>query len=251
MKNTLKKFKFLFLFSAFCSVNCCSMLYPTNAFAFFCANCATVWNQMSQYVEAVNTQINTAKQLQTQLQQYKDMVKQGLSFSSPQFDGLQSTLQKLKQVYQDSQSISYNMGNLNSRFEKMFPGYEDYLKNSGKMNPKKDYRKWAETGLSNSRVAIEAAGINTSSFDDEDKMMQKLVDRSASAEGRMQAIQAGNEIAAQQVKQLQLLRDLVANNTTLQANYTANEVERKAKNEAAAEKFFDEELTSTDRNHGF
>ncbi|WP_375627836.1 MULTISPECIES: P-type conjugative transfer protein TrbJ [unclassified Bartonella] len=251
MKNILKKFKFLFLFSAFGLVNLCSMFYSTNASAFFCSNCATVWNQMSQYVEAVNTQINTAKQLQTQLQQYKDMIKQGLSFSSPQFDGLQNTLQKLKQVYQDGQSISYSMGNLNSRFEQMFPGYENYLKNSGKVNPKKDYRKWAETGLSNSRIAIEAAGINTSSFDDEDKLMQKLVDRSASAEGRMQAIQAGNEIAAQQVKQLQLLRDLVANNTTLQANYTANEVERRAKNEAAAEKFFDEELTSTDRNHAF
>ncbi|MBX4336617.1 P-type conjugative transfer protein TrbJ, partial [Bartonella raoultii] len=196
-------------------------------------------------------QINTAKQLQTQLQQYKDMVKQGLSFSSPQFDGLQGTLQKLKQVYQDSQSISYNMGNLNSRFEKMFPGYEDYLKNSGKINPKKDYRKWAETGFSNSRVAIEAAGINTSSFENEDKMMQKLVDRSASAEGRMQAIQAGNEIAAQQVKQLQLLRDLVANNTTLQANYTANEVERRAKNEADVEKFFETKSPDTDRGHAY
>ncbi|WP_345119148.1 P-type conjugative transfer protein TrbJ [Bartonella pachyuromydis] len=240
MKNTLKKLKFLFLFSTFCLVNFCSMFYSTNAFAFFCANCATVWNQMNQYIEAVNTQINTAKQLQTQLQQYKDMIKQGLSFSSPQFDGLQNTLQKLKQVYQDSQSISYNMDNLNSRFEQMFPGYESYLENSGKISSYKTYRKWAERGLSNSRVAIEAAGINTSSFDNEDKLMQKLVDRSASAEGRMQAIQAGNEIAAQQVKQLQLLRDLVANNTTLQANYTANEVERNAKNEADLEKFFSE-----------
>ncbi|EJF82648.1 P-type conjugative transfer protein TrbJ [Bartonella rattimassiliensis] len=251
MKNTLKKLKSFSVIGVFCLVNCGSIVYSTNAFAIFCTNCATVWNQMNGYVEAVNTQLNTAKQLQTQLQQYKDMIKQGLSFSSPQFDGLQSTLQKLKQVYQDSQSISYNMGNLNSRFEQMFPGYENYLENSGKISPTKDYRKWSERGLSNSRIAIEAAGINTSSFDDEDKLMQKLVNRSASAEGRMQAIQAGNEIAAQQVKQLQLLRELVANNTTLQANYTANEIERRAKYEADAEKFFETKSPDTDRGHEF
>nr|WP_245256460.1 P-type conjugative transfer protein TrbJ [Bartonella washoeensis] len=157
----------------------------------------------------------------------------------------------MKQVYQDGKSISHSMENLNSRFEQMFPCYENYLQKAGKGTAKEDYRKWAETGLSNSRVAIEAAGINTSSFDDEDKLMQKLVNRSASAEGRMQAIQAGNEIAAQQVKQLQLLRDLVANNTTLQANYTANEVERRAKNEADIQKFFEEKLPSTDRGHAF
>ncbi|WP_425338860.1 P-type conjugative transfer protein TrbJ [Bartonella melophagi] len=222
-----------------------------NVFGFICVNCATVWNQMNQYLEAVNTQINTAKQLESQLKQYQDMIKQGLSYSSPQFDGLQSTLQQLKKVYQDSQSISYSMSDLNSRFEKMYPGYESYLKNAGKTNPAQDYKKWADSGLSNSRIAIEAAGINTGMFDNEDKMMQRLIDRSASAEGRMQAIQAGNEIAAQQVKQLQLLRELVANNTTLQANYTANEIERRAKDEADLEKFFSEQPVSTRPGVGF
>nr|CDP79673.1 conjugal transfer protein TrbJ [Bartonella schoenbuchensis] len=250
MLNILK-IKFLSVVSVLYFTHLVFLVYPANAFGFVCANCATVWNQMNQYVEAVNTQLNTARQLESQLKQYQDMVKQGLSYSSPQFDGLQNTLQQLKKVYQDSQSISYSMSDLNSRFEKMYPGYESYLENSGKVNPVQDYKKWADRGLSNSRIAIEAAGINTSMFDDEEKMMQKLVDRSASAEGRMQAIQAGNEIAAQQVKQLQLLRELVANNTTLQANYTADEVERKAKYEAENEKFFSEKPVNTDPGHGF
>ncbi|WP_407965840.1 P-type conjugative transfer protein TrbJ [Bartonella sp. C271] len=245
MTNIWKKLKLLFILNFF------SLIYSSHTFAFVCTNCATVWNQMNQYVETVQTQINTAKQLEQQLKQYQDMIKQGLSYSSPEFSGLQTTLQQLQKVYQDSQSLSYNMSDLNSRFEKMYPGYENYLKNTGKMNPSQDYKKWAESGLSNSRIAIEAAGINTSMFDDEDKLMEKLINRSASAEGRMQAIQAGNEIAGQQVKQLQLLRELVANNTTLQANYTANEVERRAKDDAHLERFFNEKPTSTDRGHGF
>ncbi|EJF82498.1 P-type conjugative transfer protein TrbJ [Cardidatus Bartonella washoeensis 085-0475] len=80
MKNILKKLKSFSVVSAFCLVNLGSLVYSTNAFAFFCANCATVWNQMSEYVEAVNTQINTAKQLQTQLQQYKDMINKDFHF---------------------------------------------------------------------------------------------------------------------------------------------------------------------------
>lgn len=210
-------------------------LSSTGAQAIYCSNCATVSNQMRQYIEQVNTQINTAKQLQTQLQQYQDMVKQGMKLSDPQFDGLGQTLDRLRNVYSNSQSLSHNMGNINNQFNELYPGYDKYLNDNGLNNDQ--YRKWSAAGLDNSRTAIQAAGVNTSTFDDEDQLMKKLVDRSANAEGRMQAIQAGNEISAEQVKQLQLLRELMANNVTLQANYTANQIERQAADDAEAQRF--------------
>lgn len=249
MLNILKKTKYilLVLLTGLGGLS----LNSIPASAIYCSNCSTVWNQMKEYVEAANTQLNTAKQLQTQLQQYQDMIKQGLSFSSPEFDGLSSTLNQLKQVYNSGQSLSHNMENVNSEFEKMYPGYDDYLKKAEFGGSTSQYKSWSEKGLSNSRVAIEAAGINTSSFDDEDKLMQKLVDRSTSAQGRMQAIQAGNEIAAQQVKQMQLLRDLMANNVTLQANYTADVIEKQAQQDAIREKFFEPDLVNTKRGTGF
>ncbi len=69
-------------------------------------------------------------------------------------------------------------------------------------------------------------------------MLDQLVSRSQSAVGRQQAIQAGNEIAAQNVQQLQKLRDLVATQITLQGNYMAKQTEQEAVKDAASERFW-------------
>ncbi|EFH32335.1 predicted protein, partial [Brucella abortus bv. 5 str. B3196] len=50
---------------------------PAPAYAIYCSNCSTFYQQMYEYAEAVNTQLNTAQQLQTQIQQYDNMIKQG------------------------------------------------------------------------------------------------------------------------------------------------------------------------------
>ncbi|GAA5109964.1 P-type conjugative transfer protein TrbJ [Bartonella jaculi] len=252
MKNILKKLKFISVITILFITNFVVLIVPAKALLpVTCTNCATIFTQMMEYAEAANTAFNTAKQLQTQIQQYKDMVQQGIKLDPLDIEGMWNSLELLNKAYEDGKSLAYNMKDLNSKFKKLYPGYENYLKNVGKINPTEDYRRWAETGFSNARIAIQAAGINTSSFDDENKLMRRLINRSANAKGRMQAIQAGNEIATQQVKQMQMLRELMANNITLQANYTANEVERRAKNEADVEKFFETKIPSTDRGHEF
>ncbi len=67
-----------------------------------------------------------------------------------------------------------------------------------------------------------------------------MVARSQSAVGRMQAIQAGNEIASQNVQQLQKLRDLLATQINMQSNYVALEGDRKDITEATEQKFKDQ-----------
>ncbi|WP_375676771.1 P-type conjugative transfer protein TrbJ [Bartonella sp. AP88XZML] len=252
MKNILKRLKAFSVMSTFIIINFIILITPVKALLpVTCTNCSNLLTQALEYAKSVETALNTAEQLAVEIKQYKDMIEQAKTLDPLSIERFVNDLQLLNKVYQDGTSIAYNMKDLHSKFKKRYPGYENFLKKVGKINPAEDFRKWAENGFSNARIAIEAAGINTSSFDDENKLMRRLIKRSTTAKGRMQAIQAGNEIATQQVKQLQMLRELMANNITLQANYTADEVERKAKNEAAAEKFFDEELTSTDRNHAF
>lgn len=90
---------------------------------------------------------------------------------------------------------------------------------------------------------MQAAGVNTSTFEDENAMLDQLVSRSQSAVGRQQAIQAGNEIAAQNVQQLQKLRDLVATQITLQGNYMAQQNERQSVSDASEQQFRSRENT--------
>ncbi len=220
------------------------------AVTFYCANCSTFYQQMFEYAEQVNTALNTADQLRTQIQQYDNMIKQGMQLPDRVFNQISADLDRVKGVYQDAQSLGRNISNLDSKFRDQYQGYDSYLKANGKTSvamPDR-YKKWSTQGLDNARTAMKSAGMNTSTFASEDAMLNQLVSRSQGAQGRMQAIQAGNEIAAQNVQQLQKLRDLTATQIQLQSNYMAQMSERQAVDDAYIDNFKKGTVTSTSRN---
>jgi len=218
---------------------------PAPAYAIYCSNCSTFYQQMYEYAEAVNTQLNTAQQLQTQIQQYDNMIKQGMSLPSRMFNTITGDLQRVASVYNSAQSLGRNISNLDEQFRQQFKGYDSYLNSigQGQNNMPQRYRDWAQSGFDNARTAMQAAGVNTRTFEDENAMLDQLVSRSQSAVGRQQAIQAGNEIAAQNVQQLQKLRDLVATQITLQGNYMAQQNERQSVSDASEQQFRSRENT--------
>lgn len=73
-----------------------------DAFAIYCANCSTFYQQMFEYAEAVNTALNTAEQLSTQVQQYNNMVTQGTSLPSSMFGRITQDLQRVASIYNRS-----------------------------------------------------------------------------------------------------------------------------------------------------
>ncbi len=218
------------------------MMTPKPAYAIFCANCSTFLQQMFQYAEEINTAVNTAEQLSTQIKQYQDMVQQGMSLPNSMFNQITGDLQKVADVYNNAQSLGRDISNFDSKFNDQFKGYDDYLQNltngsSSTASMADKYKDWSKQGLDNAKTAMEAAGVNVSTMSDENAMLSQLVARSQSASGRQQAIQAGNEIAAQTVQQLQKLRDLQATQITMQGNYLAQQQERQSVDDAFREKF--------------
>lgn len=213
---------------------------PAPAYAIYCSNCSTFYQQMYEYAEAVNTQLNTAQQLQTQIQQYQNMVTQGLSLPNSMFGSIAADLQSVVNIYTKSQALGRQIQNMDSQFNTQFPGFESYLNqaaNSAAVPARDRYQKWSEQGRDNVKTAMEAANLNTGTFESEDAQLARMVSRSQSAAGRMQAIQAGNEIASQNVQQLQKLRDLVATQINMQGNYMAQQGDRTAASEAAEQQF--------------
>ncbi|EED7330743.1 P-type conjugative transfer protein TrbJ [Salmonella enterica subsp. enterica serovar Newport] len=215
-------------------------LAPAPAYAIYCSNCSTFYQQMFEYAEAVNTQLNTAQQLATQIQQYQNMVTQGLSLPNSMFGSIAADLQSVANIYTKSQALGRQIQNMDSQFNTQFPGFESYLNqaaNSAEVPARDRYQKWSEQGRDNVKAAMEAANLNTGTFESEDAQLVRMVSRSQSAAGRMQAIQAGNEIASQNVQQLQKLRDLVATQINMQGNYMAQQGDRRAASEAAEQQF--------------
>jgi P-type conjugative transfer protein TrbJ len=216
-----------------------SAVYTPPVQAFACSNCASEATQALNYGQLFMSYLTQAEQLTTQMDQYEDMVKQGLGLSDSAFDSLSDDLQSLVSLYQSGKALAHRMSDLDEQFLNEFKGYENYLTSigQGNINMPARYRQWAEFGLDNVRMAMRSAGMQTSILESEDAMLSRLVQRSATAQGRLQAIQAGNEIAAQQVQQLQKLREIMATQITLQGNWMATQVERQAVDDAFVENF--------------
>lgn len=212
---------------------------PTPAYAIYCSNCSTFYQQMFQYVEEVNTALNSAEQVANQVKQYQNMVTQGTGLPSSMFGSITSDLSRVASIYNRSQALGRNISNMDSAFNTQFPGYQSYVQrfvqSSGRATGAVDssqYEKWSQQGADNAKNAMAAANMNTSTFADEDAHLDQLMVRSQSSVGRMQAIQAGNEIAASNVQQLQKLRDLLATQVQMQGNYMAQENERTSVDDA-------------------
>lgn len=225
-------------------------LKPQKAYAFFCANCANFVTQIMEYAEAINTAINTAEQLSTEIKQYQDVIQQGISLPASTYKSIMYDMKRLENIYNEGRTIAHNMQNLEQRFRDEFKGYDKYLASQGHSAADMStmYSNWSQKNFDNTRNALEAAGMQTSSFASEDAILNGLVQQSSNAVGRMQAIQAGNQISAQQVQQLQRLREMIATSITLQSNYMAIQAERDAVDDAFREKFFSAPVQNTNRD---
>ncbi len=213
---------------------------PAQAITVYCTNCSTVFSQATQVAKEIETAINTAEQLRTQIQQYENMVTQGLALPSSMFNRITGDIQRIQQLYQQSKALSGNLSNFDERFRQQFGDYDRYLSQVGQSPTymQDNYKRWNEQGSDAMRVAMQSAGMNVSAIASEDVMLSQLVARSQNAQGRMQAIQAGNEIAAQQVQQMQKLRQLLNDQVQSQSMWYAQNIERQAVDDAFRQSFY-------------
>lgn len=224
---------------AFGALSFMAGLPPARAWMVWCNNCSDIWGQSSQLAKEIETAINTAEQLRTQIQQYQNMLTQGLSLPDSMFGSITGDLQRLQSLYQQGQALAAGQTDFDQRFRRQFGQYDTYLRQSGK-DPNyisNSYRQWNEQGSDAMRVAMRASGQNVSAIAAEDALLAQLVSRSQNAQGRMQAIQAGNEIAAQQVQQLQKLRLLMDAQIQSQSLWYAQQIERQGADDAFRQKF--------------
>lgn len=233
-----------------------SIAPPDSALAFYCANCSTFYQQMYQYAEQVNIALSTGRQLEEQIKQYQNMVTQGMSLPNSMFSSVTGDLQRVVNLYNQSQSLGRQVQDMDTAFNTQFPDFQTYLQaasnkeSASQMMPQR-YQKWADQGRDNVKTSLEAANLNTSTFQSEDTRLAQMVARSQSAAGRMQAIQAGNEIAAQNVQQLQKLRDLLATQINMQGNYMAQLQDRQRADDAFRQQWRSGTIVQTGRTKGY
>ncbi len=179
-----------------------------------------VANQGTQIVQQV-------RQLENELQMLQNMLVNTTPAGTVAWADVQTALGSLGQAMQIGLSIPYTLGNVATVFESRFPGYV----------PPADwtaaYDSWATSVLDTLRGTLAAAGENVADAPSVQAALDRLRLANDGAQGRLEALQVGNQIASLQVEEIGKLRQLFAAQISAQNAYLGAQ-EAKAAGSAAA-----------------
>ena len=221
---------------------------------------ATEWTQILNNAELVSlvgqsgeqignqiTQISQlAEQIQNQIRIYQNMLQNTLTLPSHVWGQVESDLNRLRSLVNQGQGIAFSMGNADDVLRQRFQSFSEFK--SGLANGETfsaSYRQWSDTNRDTIASTLRAAGLTSEQFASEEATMSQLRSMSQSAVGQMQALQAGHQIAAQQVAQAQKLRGLVSQQITMMGAWYQSEQAAKDLAQNRREEFFNSSAPST------
>lgn len=197
------------------------------------ANISTETTQLLNYAQLLAQYIRQGEQLSQEILQLQEMVRNGRALPNQIFGSVTADLSQLAAIVQGGQALAYSMGNLDSEFRSRFPGY-GYTAGAYY----RDYRVWSQTSLDTTLSTLRAAGLQGQQLQSEQTVLAALRTMASSADGRMQAIEVGNQISEQTVEQLMKLRQLMLVDIQSKQAFQAAQIQKEAQNHAAAEQFF-------------
>ncbi|WP_258058344.1 P-type conjugative transfer protein TrbJ [Campylobacter hyointestinalis] len=215
---------------------------------------AAIAQQLMGYQQQIKDyamQLQQYQQLYSQLQQQIQMVKmqtQNLkTLSSYDWQNLNVALYQARNIMQKVDGISYDLGNVSRKFEET---YKDFNRYSSDINSAKDenarnkifsdrYKQIQETNQNTLNGTLQKLELANKEFENEDRIISDLKNRSQNAEGNLQAIQATNDLLVYQVDEARKLRVAIMDLTNALANYMASQNNEKILQQAKIDKFLE------------
>ncbi|KPF41404.1 P-type conjugative transfer protein TrbJ [Rhizobium sp. AAP43] len=196
--------------------------------------------QSGQQIQNQITQISQlAEQIQNQLNIYQNMLQNTAQLPSHVWGQVEKDLGQLRDIVEQGQGIAFSMGNADDLLKQRFKSYADLktvLPNAESFST--TYQAWSDTNRDTISGTLRAASLTAEQFDSEETTMSELRSMSQSADGQMKALQVGHQIAAQQVAQMQKLRGIVSQQTTMMGTWLQSEQTDKDLAQARREAFF-------------
>lgn len=215
-----------------------SLLTANAADAVYCVNCGTEVTQLAGKLQQAQQVATAIKQLQNQISQYTNMVTNTNGLSTQVWGNAMRDINRLNSLIQQSKALAHTAGNLDGQFSSRYGTYQSYLNQRMKGTDwTRKYAQWSQEASDNSLYTMKALGLQAQQMSDEDATMRQLEALAGSAQGRMQALQVANMMAAQGVRQTQKLRQLVMTQLQMQADYLATQQDKEAMIDATSAQF--------------
>jgi len=168
-------------------------------------------------------------------------------------------INQAKDMVEKGNAIAYSAANLETTMKEKYKHYEGYI-DQFKQDPagatrkgfEKAYKDWSLNHNANVNNILKTQGFHASQFDDDEAVLQELKSKSSSSQGRMQVLQVGQLIATEEVNQLNKLKQIMLEQTSLHAGYFADKQAQSSYEEAAKTNFYeDKNKTIIDNGKGY
>ena len=207
-----------------------------------CVNCSTTWTQLLQYAKEAQSLATQLQQYQTQLQQYANMVTNTVALPQEVWGTVQSDIMQVQALSNAASLLSGNSGSMISRLQSA-SAYANQTASLG--NVAGQFSIWQQTIGNNLSTMGRTLGLQQSQQQNQAAIIQALQQHSQSAQGQMQAIQAGNELAGANAAQLAQIQATLTATAQMQASNAAVAADRQATEDAAMLHFAQPPLVAT------
>ncbi len=219
---------------------------------------ATEWTQLlnnAQLIDLAGTNVeqvgqnaqqiaNQLTQIQNQIDQYRTMLQNLEQLPENIWGDAVADLNQLQQLVAQGDGIAFSMGNLDDVLKERFGSYADF-QGSLPEDFSSMYDSWSRTNRDTIAGTLAGAGLTADQFQTEAQTMAQLQRQSETAVGQMQALQVGHSIASQQVEQMQKLRGLLSQQTTMMGTWYQSEQAERDLAQARRDAFFNSNVPST------
>jgi len=219
-----------------------TMLLTTGANASGLIAGATEPTQMIQMVaDGIDRALSYTEDLtQTmqQLKQLKTMQKNLKKLNPRDWLSFIDQVEKLKEVVDFQESITYAAANYEAKFKTKFKDYQSFVNMARGSNSVRDYERMYKDLNQGTRDTVQASlkqlHLSMEEMEDDDAIMDKLKRFSKSAVGQKQAMEAASQIGLHSINQLKQIQKVMMANTQLQASFIAKQNAKQEMIDAAA-----------------
>jgi len=207
--------------------------------AIICTNCATEITQLLNNIQLVDQLARQIQLVQQAFQQTANLELNTQELGKQSWGNTIAEIKKLNDLLAQAKSLSIVSSNLDASFAEKYKDFNSYVSGQiGEEAVTKKYQQWSEDTNSSVLTALKAAQLSNSQIEaDEDNQLRQLEGLADTAEGRMQAIQVGSQIAMAGVRQTQKLRQIMLLQVQLVGDHIKRQNDRETVEAARWENF--------------
>ena len=210
---------------------------PQPAHAQLAVICPTCSSQVTQGLQLAKEAASLAQQIQmyqNMLLQYSNMLQNTAALPSMAWNNATGDIMRIQSLMNSAQMLAGNAQSFTSTLSNV-QGFSNQLQTLDQINAQ--YQQWGSVTANDITQMQASIGVQETERDNDAATLAVLQGHSQSAQGQMQALQAGNEMAALGVSQTQKLQEMLAQESQLVVDQTSVQDERKAAEDTMMEHF--------------